>query len=96
MKYFPLSIRWPDKWAEDDYPFMQVMLGTSIQKSNETMFLKTAISNLTFDGIDSPLLHMGDIGGDLGTAINNSIPFDRFGWFYSVGEIAQLIMENFY
>jgi len=80
------STRWPDKWAEDDYPFMQVMLGTSIQKSNETMFLKTAISNLTFDGIDSPLLHMGDIGGDLGTAINNSIPFDRFGWFYSRNE----------
>ena len=88
-KYFDIScfsLRWPDKWAENDYPFMQYMLGESIKQSNETLYIKTLVSNLTFDGIDSPLLHMGDIDGDLGAAINNSIPFDKFGWFYSVGE----------
>ena len=79
-----VSARWPNRWAEDDYPFMQVVLGQSIIQANESLFLKTAVSNLTFDGIDSPLLHMGDIDGDLGAAINNSIPFDKFGWFYSV------------
>ena len=83
------STRWPDKWAEDDYPFMQYMLGESISQANETLYIKTMVRNLTFDGIDSPLLHMGDIDGDLGAAINNSIPFDKFGWFYSVGEESQ-------
>jgi len=80
------STRWPDKWAENDYPFMQYMLGESIRQSNETLYIKTLVSNLTFDGIDSPLLHMGDIDGDLGQAINNSMPFDKFGWFYSRNE----------
>ena len=72
---------------------MQYMLGESIKQAGEGLFLKTAVSNLTFDGIDSPLLHMGDIDGDLGAAINNSIPFDRFGWFYSVGNLLNFMFQ---
>ena len=78
------ATRWPGHWGENDYPFMQVMMNVSIDKANETMFMKTSIRNLTFDGIGSPLLEMGDIGGDMGDAINASIPYDKFGWFYSV------------
>ena len=64
---------------------MQNMLGTSIKLNNETLFMKAVIRNLTFDGIDSPLLHMGDeAGGMLGEMLENQIPFDRFGWFYDV------------
>ena len=79
-------MRWPGAWAEGDYPFMQNMLGASIKANNETLFMKAVIRNLTFDGIDSPLLHMGDEAGDspLGDMLDNQIPFDRFGWFYDV------------
>ena len=64
---------------------MQNMLGASIKLNNETLFMKAVIRNLTFDGIDSPLLHMGDeAGGMLGEMLENQIPFDRFGWFYDV------------
>ena len=80
------ATRWPGAWAEGDYPFMQVMLGTSIDMYGEELFLKATIGNLTFDGVDSDLLHMGDIGGELGDMIQNSIPFDRFGWFYQRNE----------
>ena len=80
------ATRWPGAWAEEDYPFMQEMLGMSIGMYNETLFMKATIGNLTFDGIDSPLLHMGDIGGDLGDMIQGTIPFDRFGWFYDVSK----------
>jgi len=80
------ATRWPGHWGENDYPFMQVMMNVSIDQANETMFMKTSIRNLTFDGIGSPLLEMGDIGGDMGDAINASIPYDKFGWFYSRNE----------
>ena len=57
----------------------------SIDLYNETLFMKATIGNLTFDGIDSPLLDMGgDIDGPLGDMIQGTIPFDRFGWFYDV------------
>ena len=36
------------------------------------------VGDLTFDGVDSELLHIGDAVGQIG----DSIPFDRFGWFY--------------
>ena len=63
---------------------------------NETMFIKVSselnskrsgtacnltkvrVGDLTFDGVDSELLHIGDAVGQIG----DSIPFDRFGWFY--------------
>jgi len=80
------ATRWPGHWAADDYPFMQFMMDQSIIQGNETMFMRVRIGNLTFEGIDSPLLHMGDLGGDIGAAINASIPYDRFGWFYSRNE----------
>ena len=65
---------------------MQNMLGTSIRLYNETLFMKAVIRNLTFDGIDSPLLHMADEAGSgmLGDMLANQVPFDRFGWFYDV------------
>ena len=64
------------------------MLGMSIDLFDEKLFIKTWVGNLTFDGIDSPLLHMGDddSGGLLGDMLNEKLPFDRFGWFYQVGE----------
>ena len=34
------ATRWPGAWAEGDYPFMQVMLGTSIDMYGEELFLK--------------------------------------------------------
>ena len=53
--------------------------------------MKAVIRNLTFDGIDSPLLHMGDdAGGMLGDMLDNQIPFDRFGWFYDVRRFCNL------
>ena len=76
--------RWPGRFGKDDYPFMQFMMNETLKQANERMFIRARIGNLTFEGIDSPLLHMGDLGGDIGAAINESIPYDRFGWFYSV------------
>ena len=46
--------------------------------------MKYKVANLTFDGVDSPLFHMGDIEGDLGEAIHSRFPYDKFGWFYPV------------
>ena len=62
------------------------MLGVSMDLFDEKLFIKTRVGNLTFDGIDSPLLHMGDDdgGGILGDMLNDKLPFDRFGWFYGV------------
>ena len=78
--------RWPGAWAEGDYPFMQYMLGMSIDLYNETLFIKAVVRNLTFEGIDSPLLHMSDEAGNsmLADMIESQVPFDRFGWFYEV------------
>ena len=88
------ATRWPGAWAEGDYPFMQVMLGMSIDLYNEELFMKATIGNLTFDGIDSPLLHMGDVDGPLGEMIQGTIPFDRFGWFYDVSKIQSELFPN--
>ena len=79
------ATRWPGHWAEGDFPFMQIVMNQTIEAAGERMFMKVRIGDLTFDGIDSDLLHMGDGDlGDIGEAINASIPYDRFGWFYSV------------
>ena len=75
---------------------MQNMLGASIKANNENLFMKAVIRNLTFDGIDSPLLHMGDdAGGMLGDMLDNQIPFDRFGWFYDVS-IFSCSLSNYF
>ena len=66
---------------------MQFMMNQSITEANETLYMRTRVGNLTFEGVDSPLLHMGDSGGDIGAAINSSIPFDRFGWYYGVSTV---------
>ena len=88
------STRWPGQYGEDDYPFMQFMMNETLGMNNQTVFMRARIGNLTFDGIDSPLLHMEDIGGAMGDAINASIPFDRFGWFYSVSKTSwYLVMQ---
>ena len=75
---------------------MQYMLGMSISLYQENLFLKTKIGNLTFDGIDSPLLHMADESGNgmLGDMLENQIPFDRFGWFYDVSLIQCRVIVN--
>ena len=57
------------------------MMNAAFQQNDDRFFMKARIGNITFDGIDSPLLHMGE-NTTLGGAIN--IPFDRFGWFYGV------------
>ena len=57
-------------------------MDASFKANNDSLFIRTSVSNVTFDGIDSPLLHMGD-DSPLAGAIN--IPYDRFGWFYGVG-----------
>ena len=88
------STRWPGRWAEDDYPFMQFMMNETLKQANERLFMRARIGNLTFDGIDSPLLHMGDLGGDIGAAINATIGNDRFGWFYSVSKLCMHIDGN--
>merc|ERR1711970_88320 len=80
--------RWPLHWGQDDYPFMQFMMDETLKQNNDTMFMRARIGNLTFEGIDSPLLHMGDVGGEIGDAIQGSIPYDRFGWFYSRNDSA--------
>jgi len=80
------ATRWPGHWGEGDYPFMQYMMNETLRQANETMFMRARIGNLTFEGIDSAMLHMQDIGGEMGDAINASIPYDKFGWFYSRNE----------
>jgi hypothetical protein len=59
----------------------RVMMDQSFKQNNDSLFMKARVGNITFDGIDSPLLHMGE-DSQLAGAIN--IPFDRFGWFYGV------------
>jgi len=70
--------RWPHSYLPDDYPFLRNMMDVTFGITGDELFMKAVIRNITFDGIDSPLLHMGDNGMDL----NLPIPFDRFGWFY--------------
>ena len=42
----------------------------SLRKSYWTVSLtQVRVGNLTFDGVDSQMLHMGDVDGDLGEAI---------------------------
>ena len=55
------------------------MMNQSMYKYDEKLFIKARVANITFDGIDDPLLHMADQD-----VIPIDIPFDRFGWFYSV------------
>jgi hypothetical protein len=76
--------RWPGVFGDDDEPFMRIVIDDSIKQANESLFLVTKVRNITFDGIDSPMLHMGDGGGDIGAAIDGIFPFDRFGYFYDV------------
>ena len=82
-------LRWPGTFGEDDYPFMQYMLGLTIPTYNEQLYMKARVGNLTFDGVDSPLLHMSDETDDptFGNMLDNQIPFDRFGWFYDVSSM---------
>ena len=67
---------------------MQYMMGEIIRQEGEELFRKYKVANLTFDGVDSPLLHMGDFDGDLGQVIgqvvNSSFPYGKFGWLYGV------------
>lgn len=76
------STRFPGHFSPTDYPFMRAVIDMTIPQSNETLFIKARVGNLTFDGIESPMLHMGDVGGDFGDMISSELPFDRFGWFY--------------
>ena len=75
---------------------MDMAINICEDQYNETMFIKVSselnskwsgtacnltkvrVGDLTFDGVDSELLHIGDAVGQIG----DSIPFDRFGWFY--------------
>ena len=54
----------------------------AFQSTEQELFLKTNIRNITFDGIESELLTMLDEAG-MEEAIQ--MPFDKFGWFYGVG-----------
>ena len=76
--------RWPGAWAQDDYPFLQFMMGEYIIQANETLFMKYKVANLTFDGVDSPLLHIDDwdIDDPLGKIVKSRFPYGKFGWFY--------------
>merc|ERR1712156_832550 len=76
------ATRYPGRFGEDDYPFMRGMMDFALGLCNEEMFIKVRVGNLTFDGVDSEMLHMGDVDGDLGEKISGILPWDRFGWFY--------------
>ena len=76
--------RWPNAWSEDDYPFLQYLLGESFSQAGEKLFMKYKVANLTFDGVDSPLFHMGDIDGNIGAILDSRFPYGKFGWFYGV------------
>jgi len=73
--------RYPGHFGEQDYPFMRGMTDMAIKLCNEELFIKVRVGNLTFDGVDSELLHLADIGDELGGALRP--PFERFGWFYA-------------
>lgn len=78
------STRYPGHHGEDDYPFMRGMMDMAFNVVNESLFMKATVGNLTFGGLDSPLLHLGDFAGpELEEAISNNFPFERFGWFYA-------------
>ena len=63
---------------------MQYMLGEMIRQTNETLFMKYKVANLTFDGVDSPLLHAGDVDEIIGHLVNSRFPYGKFGWLYGV------------
>jgi len=58
------------------------------QYTEQELFLKTNIRNITFDGIESELLTMLD-----GTPMEGAIqmPFDKFGWFYGVSFVGSTV-----
>ena len=60
------------------------MLGVSMTEAGEELFMKYTVSNLTFEGLDSPLLHMGDIDDIIGQIVNSRFPYGKFGWLYGV------------
>merc|ERR1719339_727242 len=63
-------------------PLLKQVGPYTFREEHEKMIIKVRVGNLTFDGVDSEMLHLGDVGDDLGDAISANIPFDRFGWFY--------------
>jgi len=77
------ATRWPGAFGPDDFPFMRALMDMGIKGANESLFLKTYVANLTFDGIVSPLLQMGDEDlGDFGSVIDSVFPEDHFSYFY--------------
>ena len=68
-------------------------MNTLFQKTNQTLFMKTNVRNITFDGIDSPLLTIFE-----GTIMEGTIqmPFDKFGWFYDVSMSVKRSQQNAY
>ena len=66
-----------------DY-FMKVMFNEMVNNVDTQIFVTKTVKQLLFDGYDDPLL---DAAAVIKYLVNISIPFDKFGWFYSVSDL---------
>ncbi|XP_043237513.1 protein croquemort-like [Amphibalanus amphitrite] len=62
-----------------DY-FMKVMFNEMVNNVDTQLFITKTATQLLFDGYDDPLL---DAAAVIKYLVNITIPFDKFGWFYS-------------
>ena len=68
------------RWNPD--VFYTVMIDELMKMEDIPAFLTYPVRNWTFDGIFEELLEFGQNAPDYGLEL--PIPFDKFGWFYSV------------
>ena len=74
-----------------DY-FMKVMFNEMVNNVDTQIFVTKTATELLFDGYDDPLL---DAAAVIKYLVNISIPFDKFGWFYSVSSAVLSILRSF-
>lgn len=65
---------------KDMNEFMKLMFNEMVNNVDTQIFVTKTVTQLLFDGYDDPLL---DAASVIKYLVNISIPFDKFGWFYS-------------
>ena len=67
---------------------MKVMFNEMVNNIDTQIFITKTVTQLLFDGYDDPLL---DAASVIKYLVNISIPFDKFGWFYSVSDLCDVL-----
>jgi hypothetical protein len=61
-------------------PFVNVIVDSFLKAYHSNIFTTARVGDWLFDGIDDPVL---DVANEI-PFLPISIPYDKFGWFYTV------------